>query len=195
MKKLIYICLLILQPLLVLAGQPLSRDVVVSFYSVSDNLDKLEFKYPEEFKRMDTFSLSQRSEIINYVKSTRAYPEIHSVISANGFASFEDFFDVSIRLMSGIYKVQMQKMSPQEKKQLAMLDKTFDENLKMMQQSGMPDSMIAGMKAQFQETRAEQIEMKAALKNVSQADVKFVSDNFDWLMQFMSKETSGQDDG
>jgi len=194
MKKIILAIVLIMQPILAFAGQPLSREVVTSFYAASDKLDTLEAKYPQEFKRLDEFSLSDKDKIIDYIDSSRASSDIRSVLSANGFSSFEDFFDVSIRLMGSMYAVQIEKMPAESKGQLQNIEKSFDENIKMMKQNGMPESMIAGMKAQLQEMKVQQLEMKKAAKTVTKADKKFASDNFDWLMKIMPDDEMQNDE-
>jgi len=188
MKKIILAIILIMQPILVFAAQPLSRDLVTSFYAASDKLDTLEAKYPQEFKRLDEFSLSDKDKIINYINGSRASSDIRSVLSANGFSSFEDFFNVSIRLMGSMYSVQMENMPAESRAQLQNIEKSFNENIKMMKQNGMPESMIAGMKAQLQDMKVQQVEMKKAAKKATKADKKFVSDNFDWLMSIMPEE-------
>jgi len=188
MKKFILVLLLMTQPLLSYAAQSLSRDSIKAFYATSDELDKLEIKYPQEFQRIDTYKLNQKYAMISYIKSSKAYSDIHSVISAKGFSSLSDFFDVSLRLMGGMYKVQMQKMSAQEKIQMENMQKTFSSNIDMMRKNGMPESMIAGMKAQLQEMRTSQIEMQEAAKYATAADVKFINDNYDWIMSVMPKE-------
>ncbi len=194
MKKLALILIFITQPLLVFAGQPLSKEVITSFYSASDQLDKLEIKYPKEFQRMDDFSLLQQTEIINFVKSSKSYPDIRSVMSKNGFSGIEEYVDVSVRLMGSMYKVQMQKMPEESRQQLKMMGQSFDDSIKMMKQNGMPESMIAGMKAQLEDMKKQQTEMKKAAKLASPADVKFVSDNFDWVMKMMPDDEA-HDDG
>jgi len=188
MKKIILAIILIMQPILVFAAQPLSRDLITSFYAASDKLDTLEAKYPQEFKRLDEFSLSDKDKIINYINGSRASSDIRSVLSANGFSSFEDFFDISIRLMGSMYSAQLEKMPAESRGQLQNMEKSFNENIKMMKQNGMPESMIAGMKAQLQEMQVQQVEMKKAAKKATKADKKFASDNFDWLMSIMPDE-------
>jgi len=188
MKKIILALILVLQPLLVFAGQPLSKSVITSFYSASGELDKLETKYPKEFNRMDDFSLSQKAEIIDFMKSSKAYPDISSVLSKNRFSSVEGFLDISVRLMGSLYKVQLQKMPEESRQQLKMMEQSFDDNIKMMRQKGMPESMIAGMKVQLQDMKKHQTEMKKAAKLASPADVKFVNDNFDWIMKIVPND-------
>jgi len=188
MKKLILVIILIMQPLLVFAGQPLSREVVTSFYAAGDALDKVESRYPAEFKKMDSFSFTQTSEIVKYVKSSSAYPDIRSALKKNGFSSFEEFLDVSVRLMGSMFKVSMQKMTPEERQQMEAFENSMQDNIKMMKQNGMPDNMIAGMKAQIQDMQKSRAEMKQAAKQATSADIKFANDNYNWLETFMSDD-------
>lgn len=188
MNKLILAVLLMIQPLMAFAGQPLSRELVTSFSSASDALDKLADKYPADFLKMDSFTFTQISEITRYVKSTSAYPDVRSVLKKNGFSQFEDFLDVSVRLVGGMYKVSMQKLSPQERQQMEAFEKSMQDNIKTMKQNGMSDSMISGMKAQMSEMQEARAEMKLAAKKVSPADIKFINENYGWLETFMSND-------
>lgn len=193
MKKIILALILLTQPVLLLAAQSLNRQLVKSFYATSDKLDALEAKYPQEFKRMDDFSLEEKDKITGYIKSISAYPEIRSLLSANGFSSVDEFFDVSYRIMGSMYTVQMQKLTPQEKRQMDAMNQSFEESVKMMKQNGMPDSMIAGMKAQLQDMQNQQLVMQQLANSASKADIKFARENFDWLMKMMPEEEEHSD--
>ena len=193
MKKIILTLMLLTQPILLLAAPPLSRESITSFYAAFDKIDALANKYPQVFQRIDKFTAQENDKLIKYVKSTPAYPEFRSILSANGFSSVDDFFNFSQRIISSLYAVQTQKMTPEEKRQLEAMEKSFDENIKKMEQSDTPDNILAGMKAQLKEMQAQQRAMQQMAKNASKADIKFTSENFEWLISILPEEEENHD--
>ncbi len=187
MNKIIIAFILLSQSLLAYASQPFSKELITSFYATVDKLDKLEVKYPEVFKNIDRFSISEQSKIINYIKSSNAYPDIASALSSNGFVSLNEFLDVSERFMGSLYSVQMQKM-PKGAEYLKNMEKALEDNIKVMKKEGAPKDMIKDMEMELQMMKKETNEMQLASKNASKSDIKFVKDNFDWLISVMPEE-------
>ena len=188
MKKLILVFIILLQPSLAFANQPLSKSLITSFYAASDKLDGLEGKYPKEFRRLDEFSMSEKTAMISYLKSSNAYSDVKSVLSSEGFSNLDEFFDVTFRLMGGMYMVQMKKMPKGSQNYLGGMEKMMQDNIKMMQKNGMPEDMIAGMKAELQSMKQQNSEMQKAAKVASKADIKFVENNFEWIMSITPDE-------
>ncbi len=194
MKKIILALILLTQSTLLLAEPVFSRELITSFYTISNKLDTVAVKYPKAFQGMDDFTLQENDKLIKYVKSTQAYPEIRSILSASGFSSIDDFFNFSYRILGSMYAVQMQKMTAEEKRQLDAIGGMFDGRIKMMEQNGAPASKIVSMKAQQKEMQAQQVAMQQAAKNASKADIKFASDNFNWLVSNMPEEEENSEE-
>jgi len=186
MKNIIAVIVLMSLPLWANAAQPLSRELIKSFYAVSTKLDGLESKYPKTFKAADELGMSKKSEIIQLLKSSKAYPDIKSILSSNGFNGLTDYFAVSERFMGSMYSVQMEKMPKGMKLDAATT--SFKESIRQMKKSGAPAGVIAEMEANLKQQQIYQKNMQRAAKDASKADKKFVSENFDWLMSIIPEE-------
>lgn len=185
MKKIIIAFVLITHSLLAYAGQPLSKNLITSFFTTMEQMDALETKYPKEFKRLDEFSIAERSDMIRYIRSSKAYPDISATLSENGFSSVEEFMDVSERFMGSMYSVQMSRMPKNAGMNLDNMDKMMEANIKEMKQNGAPKEVISDMENQLQQMKKQKKEMRLAMNSASKDDIQFVNDNLTWLMSIM----------
>jgi hypothetical protein len=194
MRRIIMIIILMSQSLLVLAGQPLNKELITSFYATTDGLEALSAKYPTEFDRMDEFSMVDQKEMIRYIKSTRAYSDISSILTSNGFSNLRDFFDVAIRVMGSMYLVQMRNLPMGQEDQFDVMEKSLQSSINSMRQDGVPDEMIADMNHELMEMQSQKKEMELAVRKTSKADIKFVRENMRWLVSIMPDEDAHSKD-
>ncbi len=186
MKYLLMVILLV-SPMLWAADKPLNKAVVTSLYSLTEKMEVLEAKYPKVFTESEKFGITDQNKAIQFISSSKAYPEVKKLLSDSGFSSLEEFYDVSIRLMGGLFSVRMEKM-PTGTNMKSMLQ-SLEQSIETMKKQNMPESLIASMEVSLKKNIARMQEMMIAAEKASAADKKFVSKNMDWIMAMVPDES------
>jgi len=168
------------------SSQPLNRKLVDSFFTVSDKLEVIDTKYPSIAQKADKFLESEETQLINYLKSSKAYPDINRILSSSGFNSLTEYFDLSARIMGGILYAQMQKMPTGM--DLNSVDKMYEQNIQQMKKNGAPADVIKSMEADRKNQQSSMQKMQFAMKRLSTADKKFLNENIEWLMKRLPEE-------
>jgi len=192
MAKLFIVLLLILFPFTANATQTLNKQIVESFYKVTEKFDDLGDKYKETFDIADKFSMSESKKIIEHLKKSDAYKDIKSILSSHNFKSLEDFFEISYQLMGSMYDVQISRMPTTI--DLDAVDKMMMKNIENMKRTGVSADIIASMEKDLKEQRSVRDEMKFASKKATSENKKFVKDNFEWLMSILPNDGFDGDD-
>jgi len=191
MIKLLAILILIFYPLGANAAQTLNKQVIKSFYKVTEKFDELEDKYRDTFKIADSFSMKDNDKIIKHLKKSDAYKDIKSILSSHNFNSLEEFFDASYQLMGSMYSVQVSKVPSNI--DLDAVDKMMEKNLENMKKSGVAADIISDMEADIKEQKSAREDMKFASENASEENKQFVKDNFEWIMNLLPNSNSDDD--
>ncbi len=185
--KYLLLAIVFVSPMLWAADKPLSKEVVTSLYSLTEQMEVLEAKYPKIFTESETFGITDQDKAIQFISSSKAYPDVKKLLSASGFKNLEEFYDVSIRLMGGLFSVRMEKM-PAGMDMKSML-KSLEQNIDNMKKQNMPESLISSMEASLKKNMERTREMTIAAEKASATDKKFVSDNMAWIMAMVPHES------
>jgi len=168
------------------SSQPLNRTLVDSFFTVSEKLDFIEKKYPAIAQKADKFLESEEAQLINYLKSSKAYPDIKRILSSSGFNNLTEYFDISARIMGGILYAQMQKMPTDM--DLNSIDKMYKQKIQQMKKNGAPADVIKSMEADRKNQQSSIQKMQLTMKRLSATDKKFLNENIEWLMKRLPEE-------
>jgi hypothetical protein len=168
------------------AQQALTKELITSFQSVTKQWEVVESKYPQIFAAIEDIDMSKQDEIIGYIKSSKAYPEMKAILEKSGFKSLDDFYNVTMRLMGGMMSTQMENMP--EGMTLDSATTMLEQSIKQMKERNVPQSMIDGLEKQYKEHKSQLDSMKMAMKQASPADKKFVKENIDWLTSMFEHE-------
>jgi len=193
MKTPIYLLLfiaLLSQSPWVYSGQPLDRELVDSFFTVSEKLETIDKKYPAIAQKADKFLESEETQLINYLKSSKAYPDINRILSSSGFNNLTEYFEISSRIMGGILYVQMKNMPTGM--DINNIDRMYEQNIQKMKKNGAPADVIKRMETDHKNQQSAMQKMKMAMKRLSSADKKFVNENIEWLMNRLPEDDMGK---
>jgi len=168
------------------SDQPLNRKLVDSFFTVSEKLEFIDKKYPAVAQKADKFLESEETQLISYLKSSKAYPDISRILSSSGFNNLTEYFEISSRIMGGILYVQMKKMPAGM--DINNIDKMYEQNIQQMKKNGAPADVIKRMEADHKDQQSAMQKMKIAMKRLSPADKKFVNENIEWLMNRLPED-------
>lgn len=142
MKYLLMVIMLV-SPILWAADKPLSKRVVTSLYSLTEKMEVLEVTYLKVFAESEKFGIKDENKAIQFISTSKAYPEVKKLLSDSGFSSLEEFYDISLRLMGGLFSVRMEKM-PAGMNMKSML-RSLEQSIATMKKQNMPESLIASM--------------------------------------------------
>jgi len=165
------------------AKQALSKELIISFGQMSEQWEVLEVDYPEVLASLDDIDLSQPEKIITQLKNSKAYPKIKSILAKSDFTTIEEYYDVAMRVMGGMIGFQMQSMP--EGMNVDSTVQMLKQNIQQMKASNVPSSMIDEMEKQLVDMEKNMKNMKEAMKNTSAADIKFISENAQWVMSVL----------
>ncbi len=166
--------------------QPLSRKLVESYVAATEQIDLLEKKYPNVFKKADEFSIEQEKELLSHFKASKAYPDIKQTLSQLNFLSMRHYLDISNRIMGGIIAMGLENMP---------IDITFDSMLqslkngiKMLKDSGADDYIISSMELKLRQQEDEIQELMLIMNKVSEEDKVFMKKNAEWLAKIFPQD-------
>jgi len=185
-KKIIMLLILMGQSLWAYAEQPLTQDLLESYVDVTRKMAELETRYPQVMDKSDQFSISEDRPLINFLKSSAAYPDIKRILASSRFKSLDNYFSISQRIMGGMYAEHQKQM----KQQTGITDMSamMEQGLLAMKQSGAPADVIADMKREMEKERTEVKEMEKLARNTSEQDKKFIRNKMNWLMQNLPED-------
>jgi hypothetical protein len=183
MKKLLVAISLFIISISAFAEQALSKNLIEKYMKSIADIELLAKANPALEEKMDNLMMFDKNSAIDALKSLDIYPKIQSRIKSAGFSGLNEFYDISLRLMGGIFKTQMNKMPD------GMTADSFisqmENQIAQMKKQGLPESMLTEMEEQFKQQLKSMKSMQKAAENVSAADVKFVSDNIEWITKAM----------
>ncbi|NMP32714.1 hypothetical protein HII17_14220 [Thalassotalea sp. M1531] len=186
MKNFLYALGLLLLSTSALAEQALSKVLIEKYMQTVTGIEPIIDANPQLEQAMDNVIKLGKDKAIAKVKSFAVYPQIAQKIESAGFGDFEEFFDIGIRIMGGLFKSQLSQMPN---------GMTFDDyiaqmegQVAMMKQQGLPENMVAPMEKQYKEQLDNMRFMQKAAESVSAQDAKFVNDNIEWITQIMGSE-------
>lgn len=188
-KHLATICLFIISTS-VFAEQALSKNLLEKYMQTISDVESLTKANPALEKKMDDLMLLDKAGAMAVIKSLDAYPIIKKSIQSAGFSGFDEFYDIGLRLMGGLFKTQMKQMP--EGMTMDGFIMQMESRIVQMKKQGMPGSMLTTMEEQLKEQLKSMKFMQKAATNVSAADIKFVGNNIEWITKVMS---SGEDEG
>lgn len=165
------------------AEQVLSKELITSFQKMSEQWEAMEINYPELSASLDEIDLSQPEKIITQLKNSKAYPKIKSILAEYDFATIEEYYDVATRVMGGMMGYQMESMP--EGMNIDSMVQMLKHNIEQMKASNTPNAMVEEMEKQLADMEKSMKNMKEAMKNTSAADIKFISDNAEWVMSIL----------
>jgi len=168
------------------AEQALSRDLIISFQKVSEQWEALEVNYPDLSVSLDEVDLSQAEKLISQLTNSKAYPQIKSILAEYDFSTIEEYYDVATRVMGGMMSYQMQNIP--EAMNVDSMVQMLKQNIEQMKASNAPSSMVNEMENQLAGMERNMRNMKEAMKNTSTADIKFISDNAQWIMSVLDED-------
>ena len=171
---------------LVHAQPVLTKELITSFQQVSKQWQTLEHEYPELSLAIDEVDLSQPNEMITQLKNSKAYPKIKKILATANFSDIEEFYSIATRIMGGMMAHQMQQMPPGMT--IDSMAQKLKQGIVQMKANNAPDAMIAQMQAQLVDMEKNMKNMKSAMKNTTDADRKFISDNAQWIMSLLDDE-------
>ena len=168
------------------AEQALSKELISSFQKMSEQWEALEVNYPELSASFDDVDLSHPEKLISQLKNSKAYPQIKSILAEYDFATIEEYYDVAMRVMGGMMGYQMQSMP--EGMNIDSMVKSLKQNIQQMKASNAPNSMVGEMEKQLADMEKNMKNMKEAMENTSAADIKFISENAEWIMSILGDQ-------
>ncbi len=177
----LYIFALLFSQLTVAATkqQPLSRKLVESYIEATEQIDLLEKKYPDVFKKADEFAIDQEKELLAYFKTSKAFPDITRALSQLNFTSMKNYLDISNRIMGGIILIGLENM-PKGMTLNNMLQ-SLKDGIQMLKDQGADAYIISSMESRLKEQEKEIQKLKLIMKKISNDDKTFMKQNAEWL--------------
>lgn len=181
MKYIVLFITLVLISFQSTAEQSLSKPLLEKYFSTIDQLEGLEAKYPNMKNDLESIMQMTPEQAINKIKSTPAYNDIEKIVKSAGYDNFEQYYQLSYRIMSSMFAVQMQSMPESIESMSGMLKSTLER----MKKSGMPDDMIKEMEKEMAEQQANIDNISTLAKDASTEDIAFMKENMMWLMNML----------
>ncbi len=192
MRKFVTLCCALLLSINAFAEQALSKVLIEQYVQLTNKITPLMNANPELDREFDELKTIDKAKIIDKLKSTAIYPEFKAAVIASGFDNVEHYLDISFRIMGAIFNAQMQQL-PEGMKLDGYLEQ-MKEQVEMMKKQGMPQEMISEMESSMTEQLKDMAFMQEAAASASAADIKFVSENLDWIMQILPAEQESNDE-
>ena len=181
MKYIVLFITLILISFQSVAEQSLSKPLLEKYFSTVDQFEGLEAKYPDMENELESIMQMTPEQAINKIKSTPAYNDIEKIVKSAGYENFEEYYQLSYRIMTSMFAVQMQSMPQGVESMSGMLKSTIEK----MKKSGMPDEMIKEMENKMAEQQANIDNMTTLAKNANSEDIAFLKENMTWFMNML----------
>ena len=158
--------------------RPLSKPLIESFLVVSKEFGGLGQKYPELVNYLAAFNSSNKSEVINFLIASSAYPEIKKIIEASVFTNIEDVFVFSERILAiGYYN----KVNNSDSVSLFQTEKILQANLNNLRANNASNAIISKAEKTLGYIKAQVKIVQQKLATISDEDKAFVIQNSEWL--------------
>jgi hypothetical protein len=180
MKKIIITLSILLMSFIANAEQALSKDLILKYFNVTDQLEILELDNSSMLEEISDVMLLDRKEALRIVKSLDKYPQIKSITDSAGFTNFENFLDIGYRVIGSMYAVQLKK-NP-ELMNIQNFTAVIESQIESMKKRNMPKEVIEEMEREVASQKNAIESMSKAAKDASSVDITFIDNNFEWLM-------------
>lgn len=185
-----FIVLLLLLSTVARAELPLNQANMQAYFDVLTKLTALETKYPNLKDDIAVSEEGMGGEAIpmltdggkQWAQIIRKLPmadEVIEIVEDNGFDSLEAFTNVGSRLIGGLIAVSMESANVDMQEALD----AFDQQVSQMKAAKMDPAMIAQVEASMAQSKQMMVQARATKDSVSEADLKAVRSNRDWLEQ------------
>ncbi|MGB2738980.1 MAG: hypothetical protein WBC60_00330 [Cognaticolwellia sp.] len=168
------------------AEQPLSKDLIQQYAQTTEQLDQLLVVYPDAEEQVGKVMMMSKNERLALIQSMDIFPKIKAIVTDSGFDNVEHFLALSTRISGATMNVEMKK-SPD--------DMNLDEYIQQMKayiatmkNKGMAQDAVSEMEANINHQISSMKSVLAMVENASEADIKFVTDNQEWIMQLLDEE-------
>ena len=166
----------------------LNREVITSFIQVTDKMSVLNKEYPELAEHSQQFNFEQSEEIIQFLKKSKAYPEIEAILENSKLNRLLDIFHISQKVMGGLYYLnRANEDSNQSISQFETIRKVLQNNLKTLkkqdEESYTQDNatLIKESEAQLELLDKQLIIVNQALNSLSEGDKVFLDNDSSWF--------------
>ncbi|WP_085298840.1 hypothetical protein [Cognaticolwellia mytili] len=183
MKKIIITVSILFMSFMASAEQALSKDLILKYFSVTDQLEILDLDNSSMLEEISDVMLLDREEAIRIVESLDEYPQIKSITDSAGFTNFENFLDIGYRVIGSMYAVQL-KQNP-ELMQIQNFTAAIESQIDSMKKRNMPKEVIDEMEREVASQKNAIESMSKAAKDASSVDITYVENNFEWLMSIL----------
>lgn len=170
----------------VYAEQALSKALIQQYTQATEQLDKLLEVHPDLEKQLDDLILLDKAERLTLIKSLPVYPKIKSIVTNTGFDDVEEFLDIGLRVMGATVKLEMDQMP--NNMTIDSYIEQMKKQLSSMKKEGIAKEMVDQMEATINMQISSMEAIQQISKNASEADIKFVNDNIEWVTQVMESE-------
>lgn len=169
------------------AEQPLSKDLIQQYAQTTEQLDQLLVVYPDAEEQIGKVMMISKNEHLALIQSMAIYPEIKAIITDSGFDNVEEFLALSTRISGATMNVEMQQ-SPDDMN-LDDYIQQMKTHIATMKNQGMAQDALSQMEANINQQISSMKSVLAMVKNASEADIRFVTDNQEWIMQLLDEES------
>ena len=168
------------------AEQALSKALIEQYVKTTAQLDELLIAHPDVEQQLSEAMMMDKSQRSALIRSMAIYPEVEAIISDQGFDSVESFLDFSERVSGATINVEMKQTA----NEMSLDDyiKQMKEQIVEMKKQGSSQALVNEMEATINMQMNSMQYILDIAKNSSAEDIKFATDNYEWLMQMLESE-------
>lgn len=186
LKQWFLFTLMLLSPL-TWAQSQLDLAALQQFFETGERLEKTAEKYPELSETEDEFLLDgDHKALIKRLESAGALEEVSGVVKKSGYASMEQYLDVTKRIMAALFAVQLEQTP--EYSSTADMQKMVDAQRKELVANGVSPEMIDQMMAGVNEQLKQLETLFNFAKKAHPEDVAVVRKNLDYVTKMLHDE-------
>ena len=157
-----------------LSQQALTKTLIQQYAKATEDLTPLiEADSATENKLSDAMQQG-KIEMLDVIKSLDIYPEIKLRVTSAGFYSIEQYLDASLRIIGATISSQEQITGMDIDQLFTMMEGQIST---MQEQGIITKEMLDG----FNSMKS----MKNLKENASEADVRFMKENLDWVLKMI----------
>ena len=157
-----------------LSQQALTKTLIQQYAKATEDLTPLIEADSETKNKLADAMQQGKVEMLDVIKSLDLYPEIKLKVTSAGFYNIEQFVDASLRIMGAAISSQEQTTGMDIDKLFTMMEGQIST---MQEQGIITKEMLDG----FNGLKA----MKSLKENASEADVRFMKENLDWVLKMI----------
>jgi hypothetical protein len=168
------------------AEQALSKALIEQYVKTTAQLDELLIAHPDVEQQLSEAMMMDKSQRFALIHSMAIYPEVEAIISDQGFDSVESFLDFSERVSGATINVEMKQTA----NEMSLDDyiKQMKEQIVEMKKQGSSQALVNEMEATINMQMNSMQYILDIAKNSSAEDIKFATDNYEWLMQMLDSD-------